>query len=311
MRLASKLAAGIVAFLLAGIALLCVAGLLYEPNVEIPAGLAGRHVSIGGVPIRVQQEGQGPDVLLIHGSPGSLEDWSSIVPLLAGEARVTRYDRPGQGYSGDTGEYSLAHNADIALALIDTLGLHDVVVAGHSYGGGTALAMALRAPKSVKAYVVIDSATYEPSRPVTVLYRMLTVPAFGFGLARALGPSLAAPRIAAGIAEQFQGQVPPGFVDLRTRIWSTPKVTHAIAAETAGSRAYLALQNTRYGEIHAPLHIVAEADNDFRRTTAEQLHGDVAGSTLRLLPGTGHYVQFEKPQEVAEEIRAALSLPAR
>ena len=119
-----------------------VLGATYSPNTTIPAGMPGRHVVVNGVPLRVVQEGQGRDVLLIHGSPGSIEDWDSITGALAASFRVTRYDRPGQGYSGDDGQYSQEHNGEIALGLIRALGLSRVVVVGHSYGGSTALAMA-------------------------------------------------------------------------------------------------------------------------------------------------------------------------
>jgi pimeloyl-ACP methyl ester carboxylesterase len=45
----------------------------------------------------------------------------------------------------------------------------------------------------------------------------------------------------------------------------------------------------------------------FRRTAAERLHADVPGSTLELLPGTGHFLQFEKTDDVVRTIRRAAS----
>jgi pimeloyl-ACP methyl ester carboxylesterase len=297
---------GLVLFLLVGG--LALAGAAYTPSSEIPAGFAGKHISVHGVPLRVWQEGQGPDVLLIHGSPGSVEDWTPIVSALRGEARLTAYDRPGNGFSGVTGEYSLAHNADVALEVIAALGLKDVTVVGHSYGGATALQLAIRAPAVVKAYVIVDSSGYVPGRPVSGLYRLLMVPGIGTGIARALGGKLAAPRIHAGLVDAFNGhEPPPGFVDTRIRIWSNPKVTHTIAAETIGAAEYLPAQSPSYPRIHVPVRIVAQSDTAMRRQNAERLHRDIPGSTLRLLAGTGHYVQVEKPAEVAQEIRAAIA----
>jgi pimeloyl-ACP methyl ester carboxylesterase len=285
----------------------CALGFAYEPNTALPAGFRGRHVSVSGVPLRVLQEGSGRDVLLIHGSPGSIEDWSSLMPTLRRQARVTAFDRPNHGYSGATGDDSLAHHADMALSLIAKLGLRDVVVVGHSYGGATALAMALAAPASVAAYVVLDSATYTASRRPTAIFHVLRVPGLGTGLARLSGERLAAPRIAAGIREQYRNDPPASFIELRTRIWSSPKVTRAIAGETLGAPAFLAAQSPRYPQIRARVRIVAQADDALRRESAARLHRDIPGSTLRLLPNTGHYVQFERPAEVLEEIGAALS----
>lgn len=280
-------------------------GVAYHPNVQIASGFDGRHVSVGGVPIRIVQRGKGPDVLLIHGSPGSVEDWLPIMARLDGEFRLTAYDRPGHGFSGDLGGYSPADNAKIALGVIDALGLDRVTVAGHSYGGATALAMAIGAPPRVASYVIVDSAAYKPSREPDPLYSILALPAVGMGFASALGPTLAPDRIREGLTQQFRGSPPPGFVLQRMLIWATPKVTHAIALEALGASDALAAQSPRYGQIHAPVHILGQADDPFRVETAERLHREVPGSTLQLLSGAGHYLQFEKADEVANTIRAA------
>jgi pimeloyl-ACP methyl ester carboxylesterase len=286
---------------------LVAAGVTYTPNTDIPPGLGGTHILVEGIPIRVLQEGSGPDVLLIHGSPGSLEDWTPIRRALKRHARVTSFDRPNNGFSGYSGEASLEHNADIALAIIDAMKLEDVTVVGHSYGGSTALAMAVRSPARVKSYVVLDSALYTSSREATPILRVLAVPGLGTGFARLVGSKLAGPRIAAGLLESFRVRKPSQeFIDQRVSIWSTPKVTVSIAEETIGSPAFLAAQSPRYPEIRRPVRMVAQAEDAFRRETAERLHREVAGSTLRLLRGTGHFVQMEKPRKVLHEIRAAM-----
>jgi pimeloyl-ACP methyl ester carboxylesterase len=298
--------------LLAALAALLVAaaavGATYEPNTEIPKGLLGSQVTVRHVPLRVVQRGAGRDVLLIHGSPGSVEDWAPVMDALSGSFRVTAFDRPGQGFSGDTDDHSFEANATIALALIDELKLEHVVVVGHSYGGSTALAMALRDSPTVDAYVVVDSAAYKPSRKPDPILRMLDLPVVGLGFGALVGPVVASKKIRSGLVEQFRAHAPsPDFVRLRIAIWSSPKVTHAIAAETLTAAAGLAALSPRYPGIRHPVYIVAEADDAFRRATAERLHHDVAGSTLELVPGTGHYIQFENTDAVVGMIqRAAL-----
>jgi pimeloyl-ACP methyl ester carboxylesterase len=306
MRVASRAlrALAVVLGLLVGAA--AVAGLAYRPNTEIPEGALGTHVTVSGVPIRVLQQGNGRDVLLIHGSPGSIEDWTPLFDALSGSMRLTAFDRPGHGYSGDTGRYSYEDNADVALAVIDTLKLDHVVVVGHSYGGTTALAMAARAPATVDAFVILDSAAYAPQRQADFVLRLLDVPVLGMGLGTLTGPLIAPARIRRGLVEQFMSRTPPEeFIALRTRIWSMPKVTHAIAVETIDAAENLRALSAKYPSIRHPVFIVAEADSEFRRTTAEHLHGDIAGSTLELLPETGHFVQFEKTADVVRTIRRA------
>ena len=309
-RLAARALRAVAILLVLLVVAVTATGLAYRPNTEIPAGAAGRHVVVGGVPIRVLQQGSGRDVVLIHGSPGSLEDWTPITDALSNSLRVTAFDRPGHGYSGDTERYSHEDNAEVALALVDRLRLEHVVVVGHSYGGTTALAMAARSPAMVDAVVVLDSAVYTPSREADFAFRLVGVPVVGMGVASITGPFVAPARIRAGLVSEFRGGPPSEeFIGLRTRIWSTPKVTHAIAVETLGSAESLRALSAKYPSIRRPVFIVAQADSAFRRTAAERLHGDIAGSTLELLPGTGHFVHLEKTADVVRTIRRAAGEP--
>src|SRR5262245_7436735 len=89
-----------VAFVLLVVVGLAALGALQRPDTTLPPGARGRHVTVDGVPIRCVQAGQGRDLLLVHGSPGSIEDWDPVFDRLAQRYRVTAFDRPGHGYSG-------------------------------------------------------------------------------------------------------------------------------------------------------------------------------------------------------------------
>src|SRR5262245_45557526 len=190
-----RVAGFVVALLaLAAVALLGL-GASYAPDLRIPAGTPGRLVELGPLALRVAQAGSGPDLLLIHGSPGSIEDWAPVFSRLAARYRVTAYDRPGHGFSGGwTLPQTPAENARVALALVRALQLKDVVVVGHSYGGTTALAMAVENPEELKAVVVVGSQAYQRP-PAERLYRVLSVPVFGAGVARVFAPSIGRSKI--------------------------------------------------------------------------------------------------------------------
>jgi hypothetical protein len=68
---------------------LAAVGALYAPNTTIPAGHRGRLVTVGGTPLRVLETGQGRGVLLIHGSPGSIEDWEPVIEGLSDSFHVS------------------------------------------------------------------------------------------------------------------------------------------------------------------------------------------------------------------------------
>ncbi|HYD49280.1 MAG TPA: alpha/beta hydrolase [Terriglobales bacterium] len=283
-----------------------IAGFLYTADASIPAGLPGTITELDGIALRVLQEGTGSDILMIHGSPGMLEDFDAQARELRTTHRVTRYDRPGHGFSGDGGRYSLAHNARTALALIEKLGLERTVVVGHSYGGSTALALAQMKSPRVAAVVVVDSAVYQRIRPINPLYRLLRLPRFGLGLARLVPRGRIEATVAQSLAGEFKASAPsPQFTSLRTTVFSQPKVLHAVANEHWDSDGELARQSPGYGEIEIPVYIAAQADDPSRRATAEKLGKQIARAEVLLVPASGHYVQVEQPAAITELIRRA------
>src|ERR1044071_9649193 len=121
---------GLLIVLLAMVGGVALYGATYRPQTELPAGLQGQFADVMGVRTRYLQVGHGPDVLLIHGSTGSLEDWAAVRDALAPIFRVTTYARPGHGYPATGLCYDFVYNADFASALIQTLHLQQPVVAG-------------------------------------------------------------------------------------------------------------------------------------------------------------------------------------
>jgi pimeloyl-ACP methyl ester carboxylesterase len=281
-------------------------GALYRPQQELPAGLKGQFADVLGVRTRYLQVGSGADVLLIHGSTGSIEDWAPVAEKLAPDFRVTMYDRPGHGYSAATARHDFEYNADIALALMHDLHLENAVVAGHSYGGTTALAMAIRKPPEARAFVIVDSAVYLQVNKSDPAYHLLVIPAFGTGLARLVADSVAPKKIRQSLDALFKpAAVPPGFAEARIPIWSQPKVTVSVAHEWLEAQDNLDALSAGYKDITQPVFIISQGDNPKRRENAERLHRDVAGSELQIAAGAGHFVQVTKTDDVVALIRKA------
>jgi pimeloyl-ACP methyl ester carboxylesterase len=295
----------VTAFLVGALAVL---GWTERPNLDIPSGMAGRHLDVDGTPIRFVQAGRGPDVLLVHGSPGSIEDWETVFARLSTHVRVTAFDRPGHGFSGGhRGPHTPAANALVARAVIRTLGLRDVVLVGHSYGGITALEVAVARPAEVKAYVVVGSRAYPPVS-VEPIYHLLALPVVGRGLAAVLAPLTGPARLEAGVRASFgpnAATMPRDFVARRSPIWLRPTVSAALSEERVTLEAALQSLSPRYREIRAPLSIVCGAGDGRNADDARRLAGEVPGARLVILPETGHYVQYARPDALIEVIQEA------
>lgn len=114
--------------------------------------------AVNGTTLYVEVRGSGPAILLIPGGAEDAEGWRVVAERLAGHTVVT-YDRRGTLRSGRDGwpGGGSAQHADDAAALLESLGLRDVIVFGGSSGGIVALQLALRHPALIRRALV-----YEP-----------------------------------------------------------------------------------------------------------------------------------------------------
>src|SRR4051812_3500629 len=94
---------------------------------------------VEGVELHWAEQGQGRPLVLLHGLCDSHRTWRLVAPALAAGRRVLTPDLPGHGLSGrPDATYALAWYAQVIGAWLDALGLDEIDLVGHSYGGGVA-----------------------------------------------------------------------------------------------------------------------------------------------------------------------------
>lgn len=107
-------------------------------------------IVVNGVGLAVEQTGDGPPMVLVHGSWSDRHAWELVAPRLAGRYRVITYDRRGHSQSerppGTPG--LVAHAADLA-ALIGHLQAAPAHIVANSFGGVIALEVAVSYPHRV------------------------------------------------------------------------------------------------------------------------------------------------------------------
>ena len=75
-------------------------------------------------------------VVFLHGNPTSSYLWRNVIPHVAGQARCLAPDLIGMGESGKPDiAYRLADHVRYLDAWFDALGLDEVVIVGHDWGG--------------------------------------------------------------------------------------------------------------------------------------------------------------------------------
>jgi pimeloyl-ACP methyl ester carboxylesterase len=113
-------------------------------------------LDVPGGALNFEVRGEGPPVLLIHGTGGTHTTWSDSFDRLAEQHRTIAYDRRGYGRSNRSRTVDYGVHARDAAALLDHLDARPATVVGHSSGGVVALGLALAEPSAVESLVLLE-----------------------------------------------------------------------------------------------------------------------------------------------------------
>lgn len=225
----------------------------------------------------------GPAVLCLHGAGGSHRHWSRLLAGLGDRARLAAPDLPGHGRSAPPGRASVAAYADVAVALLDALGLERAIVVGHSMGAATALELACARPDRVAGLILAGASA-----------RLRVLPALIAGLAEAPAPTIDA-LVGMLYAAAPPEQLAAAAADYRT---CDPLVFRDdfLACDGWDIRA-------RLGAVAAPALIFSgDADRLTPPKLAEELRAGLPRAELVALPGCGHLPMVERPDEMLAAI---------
>ena len=119
-----------------------------------------RYIDVAGQAVHLVDEGQGPVVMLVHGSFSSLRMWDGWAASLRDHYRVIRFDRPGMGLSGPNPQARYDGDAEAALiaALAERLRLPRFVLVGTSSAGEGVAHFAATHPQALRGVVLANIA---------------------------------------------------------------------------------------------------------------------------------------------------------
>ncbi len=172
------------------------------------------------VGVRVLETGDGPPLVLVHGSGMSASTWAPLMRYL-GAYRLIAFDLPGFGLS-DTFDYSArplrAHAVAQLSSLLDALDLERVPIVGTSLGAMWALCLALGAPHRVRALASLGvPAVALPGMHGDPFFTALSTPGLGQVVARICSPNVATTRRSASrgvIGPRAAEGAPDGFFEV-------------------------------------------------------------------------------------------------
>jgi pimeloyl-ACP methyl ester carboxylesterase len=136
-----------------------------------------------------EQHGSGPPLVCLHGFGASTYTWREVLASFTRTHTVYALDLKGFGRSPKPLDdaYAPEDQARLVLDFIDRRGLRQVILAGHSYGGGvaltTALALRQRGEGWLHGLILLGAASYPQDFPAFI--RLLRWPIAGWFAARA------------------------------------------------------------------------------------------------------------------------------
>jgi magnesium chelatase accessory protein len=255
----------------------------------------------------VQETGEGPTLLLLHGAGATTHSWRDVIPPLAARHHVVALDLPGHGFTrpGSRTRFGLTKTAEDIATLCDAQGWQPEGIIGHSAGGAVALDLATRLtatdgspPRLVGINAALDRFEGVASWLFPALAKMLalnplTSYAFAMGGAR--------PDRARNVIGSTGSALSEESLSYYARLLSDRD-------HIDGTLQMMANWNTdalwqRMGDITAPcLLITGEKDKAVPPDVSVRAAQKLPNAETRQLAGLGHLAHEEEPERVAKLI---------
>jgi pimeloyl-ACP methyl ester carboxylesterase len=250
-----------------------------------------------GTRIGCEVFGDGPPLLVIHGTTPDRRRWAPVRDGFGESFRVYLMDRRGRGLSGDgSGPYALEREVEDIHAVLDAIG-GDVLVLAHSYGGLCMLEAAVDNDRAGRLLV------YEP--------------AFGTDTPPPLWPEEGLDELEDAVARGDREAATTIFfkrgIELDDDAIAAMRVTPAwqyrleaamtLARECTTATAFR-IDPGRWGRIDVPTrYLLGTATTRALTNSTRAAHEAVPGSELRELPGHGHTAMAADPPMFVGQVR--------
>jgi len=237
-------------------------------------------------------------ILFVHGAGMDHTVWALQTRYFAHHGRnVLALDLPGHGRSPGTPLKSIEDMAAWVGRLLDAAGIGAAALAGHSMGALVALAAAAALPGRVRALALLGAAPSMPVHPDLLAAAQANnhravelVTSWGHGRAGHLGGNRAPGLWLMGGAERILERSAPG-------------VLHS---DLAACAAYAGAPEAA-ARIACPCRVIAgEGDLMTPAKAGARLAEAIPDADFALIPGSGHMMMLEKPDETLDALRPIL-----
>jgi pimeloyl-ACP methyl ester carboxylesterase len=251
----------------------------------------GTVTSRDGTVIGFTTVGEGPPMVLVHGTTADHIRWDPVLPLLAERYTVHAVDRRGRGLSGDAETYDIRREGEDIAAVVDAVG-PSVYLVAHSYGARCSLEAALLT-SAIDRIVLYEPPGVTPGQQVSspdVLaalratddrQEILTI--FYRGALRQTDEQI----------EAMRG----------TPVWQARlAAAHTVSRELDVVETFGVVPG-RYKDIDVPVRLLLGTESpEYFRTTAAAIAAQLADAEIVELPGQAHMAINEAPELFVDKV---------
>jgi esterase len=256
--------------------------------------------------------GSGPPLIILHGLFGSSDNWMTIAKSLGAFFTIYIPDQRNHGQSphSDINDYNSMR--DDLFELAGDLNLKKFFLAGHSMGGKTAIAFAIKWPEMINGLLIADISPFINESAIALAYNQhLTILEAMLSIDLALVSSRK--DVESLLSEKISSEQTRGFVlkNLQRTIdnkfvWKIN--SHALRSnleniiEGIVPREYLSQQITGF-----PVIFLKGEDSDYLPSADfKAIQNIIPAAEFISVPNAGHWIHTDRPDEVTRNIRRLL-----
>jgi 2-succinyl-6-hydroxy-2,4-cyclohexadiene-1-carboxylate synthase len=263
---------------------------------------------VDGLRYNYVDAGHGESVVLLHGFTGSAEAWNPLSRVLAQRFRVITIDLPGHGLTSSPAareRYLIDRVAGELAQMVERLGSSPAGWLGYSMGGRIALYLAVCYPQSVSA-LVLESASPGIASELDRRKRRADDETLASRIERDGVQSFVDKWERMAIFESHDHLPESVRALLRTQRLANRSVGLANSLRGMGTGAQPSLWD-RLGNLTMPVQLITgELDRKFA-AIGREMASAIPHAKLQVVPGAGHTVHLERPDEFCEIVHGFLS----
>ncbi len=265
-------------------------------------------VEVAGVPIHVEETGQGPCVILVHCGASSHRQWAHLAACLMPHHRVLMPDLFSHGGTPDLptrDAYRLDIEAEIVGAVLAAVGgTADIV--GHSYGGALAAWWALHHPEGIGRLVLIEPTLFGVLPPGSA--EVHTAETWLRPILEPMQSGDVEPACRA-FFDALLGPDAWGMLPETRRVHIRHQMAVSLAPATV-AQADARVHAARWEDLRVPTTLIqGEITADAWKHTVAALAARLPHAAPVVTVGGGHMAPLTHSNEVANAVLQALTLP--